>query len=73
MILKNPTGNKIQVQILGKEYIIEPWGSIKVTPEIGQFWVEKLHGFLVLSDETPTVKEVKEEAKEVKKEVKAKK
>ncbi len=60
MKITNPTKEKIEVQIKGVHYEIEPEGSISNIPEdIARFWQEHTHKFIQLRKDK--LEEVKKE------------
>lgn len=73
--LYNPTDNRIEVQISGIVYSVEPKSTVSLPEEAAKYWVHSLHGFMlfvdspmkeVVEEEKKEVVEVKEEVKEVK-------
>jgi hypothetical protein len=67
MIIKNPTTNEIRVQILGTKYVLPASGEIKYVPEEhALYWKDKIHNFLILSEDKAEVKEKVEPVKEEK-------
>lgn len=49
MKITNPTKEKIEVQIKGVKYSIEPESSIdNIDEEVARFWQEGIHKFLIL-------------------------
>lgn len=72
MILRNPTDNRIEVQIDGKQYHIEAQGKITLPDDVAVYWKTYIHQFLkvdgekVIAKEEAEVEDVKEEKKEKK-------
>jgi len=53
MKIKNPTNNKIEVQIKGNIYSIEPMGTLEDVPgDVATYWKDALHNFIVISDDS---------------------
>ncbi len=61
--LYNPTDNRIEVQISGIVYSVEPKSTVTLPEEAAKYWRHNLHSFMVLVDEV--VEEKKEEVKEI--------
>lgn len=52
MIVKNPTENRLEVQVQGVTYVIEPEGTLENVPEAhARYWQESLHKFIVIRNE----------------------
>lgn len=67
MKIINTTKNDIKVSILGKEYHLEPEGELEGVDEAAaEYWVTKLHQFLIVepedADKKPAIGSVEEEA-----------
>lgn len=73
MIVRNPTKDKISVQIGGHQYTIEPKGTLSVPDARAKYWKEKLHDFLILEKENNevTVEDVVKEVEKAKEELDA--
>ena len=47
--LINPTKSEVRTEILGRQYVIEAGGSIENVPEAdAEYWVTKIHQFLIV-------------------------
>lgn len=67
MIVTNPTNKDISVVILGVEYTVPAKGSISgVSQETAYYWQNKLHGFLIVENESEsTKKDIKAKVQEI--------
>lgn len=50
MIVKNPTGNDLEIQYNGFEYSLPGHGEVSLPTEVATYWQSKIHNFLILSE-----------------------
>lgn len=63
----NTTDQEIRVNILGKEYVLEAEGELTGVPQKdAEYWVTKLHQFLIVEAEDEDKKKVEQSPQRVK-------
>ncbi len=63
MKIQNPTNNEIIVKIFGNVYTLPAEGVLKNVPlEVAKYWSERLHEFLIVSEDDVVVSSPKKEA-----------
>lgn len=61
--LYNPTDNKIEVQINGKVYSVEPKSTVSLPEADAEYWVTHIHHFMSYVGSAQPKEEVVEETK----------
>lgn len=61
----NTTSDKLEVRILGRDYVLEPKGFLMVPSDVADYWQNMLHRFLEIEEVAASVQSPVKEVDQV--------